>query len=77
VPHADELYLRAVIWANTAAESLFGATPGPASASSAPSASASSAAAAPAEATPAVAPPAGGPLRRFFSAVGRLFGRRA
>ncbi|MFZ1995381.1 MAG: HDOD domain-containing protein, partial [Solirubrobacteraceae bacterium] len=25
VPHADELYLRSVIWANTAAESLFGA----------------------------------------------------
>jgi EAL and modified HD-GYP domain-containing signal transduction protein len=77
VPHADELYLRAVIWANTAAESLFGATPGPASASSAPSASASGTAAAPAQATPAVTPPAGGPLRRFFSAVGRLFGRRA
>ena len=35
VPHADELYLRSVIWANTAAESLFGAAP---SAPSAPSA---------------------------------------
>ena len=74
VPHADELYLRSVIWANTAAESLFGAAPG---VERAPRS------AAPSEPAPAPAPVAatsrngGGPVRRFFAAVGRLFGRRA
>jgi EAL and modified HD-GYP domain-containing signal transduction protein len=77
VPHADELYLRSVIWANTAAESLFGAAPGVERA--------------PRSAAPSEPPPAagaggpgaatartdGGPVRRFFAAVGRLFGRRA
>jgi hypothetical protein len=72
VPHADELYLRSVIWANTAAESLFGAAP---SASSAPSAPGRESA--PRSATPSVAESEGGPVRRFFAAIGRLFGRRS
>jgi c-di-GMP phosphodiesterase len=89
VPHADELYLRAVIWANTAAESLFGAVPGAASPSAGPATSGAQAAGAPAAGAPAApaglgapvapvtVPSEGGPLRRFFAAVGRLFGRRA
>ncbi|MGH2894695.1 MAG: EAL and HDOD domain-containing protein [Solirubrobacteraceae bacterium] len=75
LPHADELYLRSVIWANTAAESLFGSAP------SAPSAPAGERAPRP---EPAVAPaapitirPDGGAVRRFFAAIGRFFGRRA
>ncbi|HEY1568072.1 MAG TPA: HDOD domain-containing protein [Solirubrobacteraceae bacterium] len=71
VPHADELYLRSVIWANTAAESLFGAAPG------APSDAGPRSQAAPVVAPPVVAEPDGGPVRRFFAAVRRFFGRRA
>jgi EAL and modified HD-GYP domain-containing signal transduction protein len=75
VPHADELYLRSVIWANTAAESLFGAapsTPGTPAQERAPRP-------APTPAAPALITiqPEGGALRRFFAAIGRLFGRRA
>ncbi len=83
VPHADELYLRSVIWANTAAESLFGAAP---SAVSAPSASGVRAVSAQETARrPAIAAAAAasdsarseaGPVRRFLAAIGRLFGRR-
>lgn len=74
VPHADELYLRAVIWANTAAESLFGAVPGAgATGASAPPAATVAPAA---SGAPAAAPAESGALRRFFGAVGRLFGRR-
>jgi EAL and modified HD-GYP domain-containing signal transduction protein len=82
VPHADELYLRSVIWANTAAESLFGATPSPASPAS-PSSPASEGAPRPTSASgqqsaPAGAvQPAGGPVRRLFAAIGRFFHRRA
>jgi c-di-GMP phosphodiesterase len=43
--HADELYLRSVIWANTAAESLFGGGPSEAGSRSAPAALAPAAAA--------------------------------
>jgi EAL and modified HD-GYP domain-containing signal transduction protein len=75
VPHADELYLRSVIWANTAAESLFGAAPG------APSAPGPERAPrpepAPAPGAPVTIRAEGGAVRRFFAAVGRLFGRRA
>jgi c-di-GMP phosphodiesterase len=75
VPHADELYLRSVIWANTAAESLFGAAPGGASA---PAQERSPLPAlAPAASAPITIRPEGGAVRRFFAAVGRLFGRRA
>jgi hypothetical protein len=84
LPHADELYLRSVIWANTAAESLFGSAPSaasPAKASSAPSALAGEraplGAPAPGVAAPTAARPEGGPVRRFFAAIGRLFGRQA
>ena len=77
VPHADELYLRAVIWANTAAESLFGAGPGPASASTAPDTpTAPGAASAPAAPSAPVTMPKAGVVRRFFAGIGRLFGRR-
>jgi c-di-GMP-related signal transduction protein len=73
VPHADELYLRSVIWANTAAESLFGGSPGPASAPG------REAAARPASAAVTSPPvklrPDGGAVRRFFGAIGRLFAR--
>jgi EAL and modified HD-GYP domain-containing signal transduction protein len=72
LPHADELYLRSVIWANTAAESLFGAAPGPASPSSV-----SAPEPAPALGAPVTTRPEGGPVRRFVAALGRLFGRRA
>ena len=80
VPHADELYLRSVIWANTAAESLFGAAPGPAAGSASAGAperdSASQAAPAVGASAPVTTRPEGGPLRRFFAAIGRLFGAR-
>jgi EAL and modified HD-GYP domain-containing signal transduction protein len=72
VPHADELYLRSVIWANTAAESLFGAAP------STPGARAQEGVPrpviAPAPATPVTVRSEGGAIRRFFTAIGRLFG---
>jgi c-di-GMP phosphodiesterase len=75
IPHADEFYLRSVIWANTAAESLFGGAPGPASAPSREDASRF------APATAALPPitlrPERGAVRRFFAAFGRLFGRGA
>ena len=75
VPHADELYLRSVIWANTAAESLFGAGPGAASApaqerSPLPGLT-------PAPSAPSTLRPEGGAVRRFFAAIGRFLGRRA
>jgi EAL and modified HD-GYP domain-containing signal transduction protein len=84
VPHADELYLRSVIWANTAAESLFGAAPSTASTPSTPStpgtpgtpARAPRPEPAPATAAPFTVRPEGGAVRRFFAAIGRLFGRR-
>jgi EAL and modified HD-GYP domain-containing signal transduction protein len=79
VPHADELYLRSVIWANTAAESLFGGAPSAPSTPSTPSAPAQGSAArpepSPAPGPPFAVPPEGGALRRFFGAIGRLFGR--
>lgn len=86
LPHADELYLRAVIWANTAAESLFGEAPAgrgdPAPAPSDVARSSSSGTAAPSlAAAPGIAVHSdeSGSLRRIFSgvvtAVGRLFGR--
>jgi EAL and modified HD-GYP domain-containing signal transduction protein len=75
LPHADELYLRSVIWANTAAESLFGAAP---AASSAPAgAPVLRPEPAPVIAAPVTAAAGGGPVRRFLAAIGRLFGRRA
>jgi c-di-GMP phosphodiesterase len=70
LPHGDEIYLRSVIWANTAAESLFGEAP-----SAAPAAHAPSTEPAPAASPPITIRPEGGVLRRFFAAVGRLFGR--
>jgi EAL and modified HD-GYP domain-containing signal transduction protein len=75
VPHADELYLRSVIWANTAAESLFGT--GPSTSSAPASERAARPAPALAAAAPSASPPEGGPVRRFFAAIGRLFGRGA
>jgi EAL and modified HD-GYP domain-containing signal transduction protein len=78
VPHADELYLRSVIWANTAAESLFGAAPSRVSAPTQDSASRSArGAAAPTPSAPTVIRPEGGAVRRFFAAIGRFFGRGA
>jgi hypothetical protein len=81
VPHADELYLRSVIWANTAAESLFGAAPSAPAAPSQPQAdpepAPQGAAAGLAAAVPAAERPEGGPLRRLFAAIGRRWGRRA
>jgi EAL and modified HD-GYP domain-containing signal transduction protein len=79
----DELYLTAVIWANTAAESLFSAV-GP----SIPAPAATDIPAAPAavviELDPGVengrpidAPVARGPLRRLIARIAALFGRRA
>ncbi len=73
VPHADELYLRSIIWANTAAESLFGAAPGGASAPARDSVPRP--AAAPAASVPITISPEGGAVRRFFAAIGRFFGR--
>jgi hypothetical protein len=70
LPHVDELYLRAVIWANTAAESLLAGAPSvpgaPRTAAPAPSLSAS----------PAAPATSRGPARRLFAAIGRLFGAR-
>jgi EAL and modified HD-GYP domain-containing signal transduction protein len=67
IPHADEFYLRAVIWANNAAESLFAGGAPVASSPSVPSASA-----------PAPAAPLNqGLLARLLAAFGRLFGRDA
>jgi EAL and modified HD-GYP domain-containing signal transduction protein len=69
MPHADEYYLRAVIWSNNAAESLFGDAPGATPALSA------------VRSAPSTAPPGiilrpeRGVVQRFFAAVGRLFGR--
>jgi EAL and modified HD-GYP domain-containing signal transduction protein len=90
VPHADELYLRSVIWANTAAESLFGAAPGSASVPArergphaerererGPHPEPGPAGDVPAASAPITMRPEGGPVRRFFAAVGRLFGRGA
>lgn len=87
LPHADEFYLRAVIWAGDASESLFGgAPPGAQSAASeAPAAGQSAAAEAPApdHAAPSceepviVLRPERGAVGRFFGALGRLFGRTA
>ena len=78
VPHADELYLRSVIWANTAAESLFGAAPASASAREwGATRQRARAERAPAPADGISARPEGGPVRRFVSAIARLFGRRA
>ena len=74
LPHADELYLRSVIWANTAAESLFGAAPAAWTSASDGAPHPSAAPGQPSK--PAAAPLSGGPVRRFFAAVGRLFGRR-
>ncbi|HEX4008828.1 MAG TPA: HDOD domain-containing protein [Solirubrobacteraceae bacterium] len=82
----DELYLTAVIWANTAADSLFAAAgpgvPAPA-ATDAPAASPTASPAASIEVDPGVdadaapaAPAARGPLRRFVARVAGLFGRR-
>jgi hypothetical protein len=83
--HADELYLRSVIWANTAAESLFGEAPeasaperGPQTAPAAPEAPE-----APAAAGPPAAPvlvslrPEGGALRRIGAAFSGFFRRLA
>jgi EAL and modified HD-GYP domain-containing signal transduction protein len=67
VPHADEFYLRAVIWANNTAESLFDGAP----AARMPDPDEVAAPVAPAP------PRAPGPLTRFLSAIGRLFGRPA
>lgn len=85
IPHVDEFYLRAVIWAGDASESLFGgAPPGAQSAASeAPAAAQDAAAEAPAadHAAPSsegpviVLRPERGALGRFFGALGRLFGR--
>jgi EAL and modified HD-GYP domain-containing signal transduction protein len=75
VPYADELYLRSVIWANTAAESLFAAAPGAASASAQERAPLPGLA--PAASAPITIQPEGGAVRRFFAAIGRRFGRRA
>ena len=81
----DELYLTAVIWANTAAESLFAAAgPGvPASGAPTPEPSgpAPAIAAAPAHdidgpGPDAGAPPSPGPLRRFAARVAGLLRRR-
>ncbi len=78
VPHADELYLRSVIWANTAAESLFGAAPsGPSTPSEPHPAASGSTAAGTAAAAGGTASPEGGPVRRLFAAIGRIWRRRA
>ncbi len=81
LPHADELYLRAIIWANTAAESLFGEAP-PARAQETPPRPAP-VASAPAErpAVISIERDEPGPLRRWLSGfaagIGRLFRRPA
>jgi hypothetical protein len=68
-----------VIWANTAAESLFGAAPGPARLSARQSAPRSEAATVGSSAStaPMTSRSEGGPVRRFFAALGRFFGRGA
>ncbi len=73
--HADEFYLRAVIWANNAAESLFGDAP----AAVAPGAIyAQVREAAPAAQAPVIIlRPERRGFARFFAAIGRLFGRIA
>ncbi len=75
LPHADELYLRAVIWANTAAEALFAAVPGAPSPSAAARTEPVQIRPAHMSPPPGVSPP-GGAVRRFFAAIGRLFGAR-
>jgi c-di-GMP phosphodiesterase len=75
IPHADELYLRSVIWANTAAESLFGGSAGPAGAPGRADAARPAPASAPVTSPPVTLRPHGGAVRRFFGAIGRLFGR--
>jgi c-di-GMP phosphodiesterase len=70
LPHGDEIYLRSVIWANNAAESLFGQVPSAAPAAHAPSTEPATAAS-----PPVPSRPGGGVLRRLFAAVGRRFGR--
>jgi c-di-GMP phosphodiesterase len=78
MPHADEFYLRSVIWANTAAESLFGNVPAP-SPLSPPVAPRARSGVQPGAVAPAPARlrREGGALRRFIAAFGRRFGRRA
>ena len=68
IPHADECYLRAVIWANDAAESLFAGAPSMLSSPTLP-----------APTTPPGEPritirPEGGALTRLLAALRRLFG---
>jgi hypothetical protein len=83
LPHVDELYLRAVIWANTAAESLLAGAPAPSA--TAPALSATAPAPSAATPVPTVAAPAPsaaasatsrGPVRKLFAAIGRIFGAR-
>lgn len=80
IPHADEFYLRAVIWAGDASESLFGGDPPAARTSAAPTSGAELPAA---DATVSrdepvvVLRPERGVIGRLFGAIGRLFGRTA
>jgi EAL and modified HD-GYP domain-containing signal transduction protein len=71
IPHADEYYLRAVIWANNAAESLYAEIPAAATAAFSPRAGSR------AEAPVMILRPERGPVARFFAAIGRFFGRTA
>lgn len=71
VPHADELYLAAVLWADDAAESLLGAT------SSATPVSAVLQTPIPVPAPEVVAGAERGVIGRWLAALGRLFGRTA
>jgi c-di-GMP phosphodiesterase len=71
--HADEFYLRSVIWANNAAESLFGDVP-PATAVASTPAQAQRVSAE-TEAPVIILRPERGPVARFFAAIGRFFGR--
>jgi hypothetical protein len=74
--HADELYLRSVIWANTAAESLFGEAPAAPAPERGPQTG-------PEAAAPPTAPvlvslrPEGGALRRIGAAFSGFFRRLA
>lgn len=74
IPHADECYLRAVIWAGDASESLFGGDP-LAAQSAAAGAPAADRAAPSSEEPVIVLRPERGAMGRFFGALGRLFDR--
>jgi EAL and modified HD-GYP domain-containing signal transduction protein len=78
VPHADELYLRAVIWADNAAEALFAVSPGPAVGPAVVAPVPVSGDAPPSTDAPVItARREPGMVSRFVAGIRRLFGRPA